>query len=208
MDKLEELMNINQFIGNKLIAYLEKRLELSNIEYQKIYLGIMVVVMNLSKLIFISIIAFFLGILKEVLTLFVIFASLRINAAGIHSKSNFTCTIISLTVYIGSAYISINYLSNIWLNAVIYVLFTLLLWRYAPADTEKRPILGRDTRRECKIRTIITTIVLGGINLIFLDEKIFNLTLCAIVVQAISVLPCTYKIFNESYNNYEKYEKR
>ncbi|MCB2309315.1 accessory gene regulator B family protein [Clostridium estertheticum] len=50
-----------------------------------------------------------LGMLKEVLILFVMFAALRLTVAGIHLRSNLGCTIVSLIAFIGSVYLTEKY---------------------------------------------------------------------------------------------------
>lgn len=202
------LLNINpcNFICAKMFGHLKKQSNLDDIELEKLYLGIMVIVFNISELILVFITAFFVGILKEVLLLFIMFAALRITAAGLHFRSNLVCLITTITSYIGSAYISKNFPINISSACLVSFICGILLFKYAPADTEKRPILGEKHRKRLKILTTIIVLILVAINLILLNKVLFNLTMFSLIIEALSVLPCSYKLIKENYNNYKKYE--
>ncbi|MBW9145200.1 accessory gene regulator B family protein [Clostridium sp. CM027] len=195
-----------EFITTKLLNYFKNNLNLKSSEIEKLYLGIIIILINIGKLLIIAIVAFFIGMIKEVLILFIMFAALRLTAAGIHLKSSLGCTSVSLITFIGSAYITVNYPLSISLTCIVSIICTVLLYKYSPADTENRPILKKEHRKKLKIKATVTALVFIFINLLLLNKALFNLTMFALLLQSLSILPCTYKLLKSNYNNYEKYE--
>lgn len=198
-------LNFYEFISKKMLNYLSKYLKLKQLEYEKLFLGIMILTINILEFSIIFTISFFMGIIKEIIIFSIMFASLRCVAAGIHCKSSLMCIITTSISYIGSVYISINYSLNIYFNLIIIIICMTLLYKYAPADTENRPILGEEHRKKLKFITMIMATILIIINLLLLNKTLFNLTMFVFIIETISVLPCTYKFTKKSYNNYEKY---
>ncbi|MBZ9618555.1 accessory gene regulator B family protein [Clostridium estertheticum] len=195
-----------EFITTKLLNYFKNYLDLKSSEIEKLYLGIIIILINVGKLLIIAIIAYFIGMIKEVLILFVMFGALRLTAAGIHLKSDLGCTVVSLIAFIGSAYITVKYPLSISLTCIISIICTVLLYKYSPADTESRPILEIEHRKKLKIKATGTALIFIVINLLLLNKALFNLTMFALLLQSLSISPWTYKLLKSSYNNYEKYE--
>ncbi|MBW9159446.1 accessory gene regulator B family protein [Clostridium tagluense] len=204
--KIKLHFDFYEFITTKLFNYFKNHLNLNSSEMEKLYLGIIIIFLNILKLLFVAIVSFFIGMIKEVLILFIMFGTLRLTAAGIHLKSSLGCTIVSLIVFIGSAYLTIKYPLSIPLTCIVSIICTVLLYKYSPADTENRPILEKEHRKKLKIKATVTALILIFINLLLLNKALFNLTMFALLLQSFSILPCTYKLLKSSYNNYEKYE--
>ena len=206
---MKELFNIKfdiyDFITNKIIFYLEKNLEFDDIEKEKLYLGIISILINVIKTSLICLIALITGCLKETLFMILVFFCLRVTAAGLHAKSNFDCTIISLIAYIGGSNLAIYMPINRG-GIIICILLTIALYKYSPADTSNKPIIGKEVRKKLKLKTLKTAIIFLTLNLITLNIKLVNLTMYAMLFQVISILPITYKLLKRSYNNYERYE--
>lgn len=194
------------FLCKKILNYFKKHLNLSELEVQKLYLGIMIIGLNISEMMIVFIIAFFVGIIKEVVLFSIMFVVLRLTAAGAHCKSSLGCIILTSIIYIGSSYTSINYPLNMYLTFAISIISALFLYRYSPADTENRPILGSDHRKKLKIQTTIIASILILINLLLLNRVLFNITMFALLIETVSVFPFSYRLMKLSYNNYEKYE--
>ncbi|SFU39924.1 accessory gene regulator B [Clostridium sp. DSM 8431] len=198
--------DIWDYIAKKLTIYIGNSLNLNIKDLEKLYLGIMVILLNLSKITIVCIFAFLIGIFKETVILLGMFSVIRLSAAGIHLKSNFQCTIACLVMYLGGAFLAVNYPINI--RSVLLIIFILLiiLYKYSPADTENRPILGKKHRKELKIRTIKSSLILVAINVVFLNSIILNLLMYAFFIQTICVIPFTYRVFGMKYNNYKEYD--
>lgn len=207
MKKYKKLnFNFYEFLCEKILNYFKNHLNLAIFEVEKLYLGIVIIILNISEMIIVFIIAFFMGIVKGIILFFIMFTALRLTAAGVHCKNSLSCIILTTIIYISSSYISINHPLSMHFNFIIIIISTLLLYKYSPADTENRPILGKDHRKKLKIQTTIIASILILINLLLLNKVLFNLTMFAFLFETLSILPCSYKFMKTNYNNYKKYE--
>lgn len=208
MIKLLNSFNLYEFLTIKIINQFEKHLELTDLQKDKLYYGVISILLNIIKTAFICLIAYFLGVLSEMLIMTLIVGSLRLTAAGLHAKSNFMCTLTTLVVYIGGAILSRHYPISFHMAFFIIMVSILIMFKYAPADTENRPIIGEEKRKKLKIQTLIIATLLLIINLIINSSWLINLTMVSMVFQTIAIIPVTYKILKRSCNNYEKFEKQ
>ncbi len=159
-----------------------------------------------SKSIIIFSIAFILNILREVLLLFIIFNSLRITGYGLHASKTWICLLGSLTIFLGLPIISKIIIIPLYLEIIIGIIYIILLYRYAPADTEKRPLVNENRRKKYKFITTMVGIILVFLNLIVTDSVISNLIIFGMSIEVFMILPISYKLFNFTYNNYLAYE--
>ena len=173
-------------------------------KYDEIKYGLEVLYLGLSKYAVIFLFAFMLGCLKEALMCSLFFGILRCTAFGLHSNNSISCLIISSIVLLGIPYLSkIMYLFQ-WHKIIICILLICIYAKYAPADTKNHPIVNDRIRSFLKIAAILTAVVYSIIIVTF-DSYISNMILLCMVTECIIILPVTYKILNESYNNYLKY---
>lgn len=200
-------LDLYEMITQVIIRYFETTLEFNELEREKLYLGILSIVINFTKMSIICLIALAIGLLRETLIVVVIFSSLRLTAAGLHAKSSFACTITSILAFIGGAYMSKQLMINEICFMFIVSIIVILLYKYSPADTENRPILDKKRRKTLRNQTLITSLLWISINLIIKDAVFMNLTLYAMTFELVSILPITYKLLKRSYKNYERYEE-
>jgi accessory gene regulator B len=81
----------------------------------------------------------------------------------------------------------------------------IFFYKYAPADTEKHPLLNAKLRKKLKLKTIFILLILLIIGLITNSFYFRNLIILATLSQLILILPLTYKLLNRRYNNYANY---
>lgn len=201
---LEKVNYIERFI-EKLVRYINRYLKLEGIEFQKLQLGISILVINISKTIIILICSFYAGLLKETITLCILFYLFRRYSFGLHAKSSIVCTIISIIILVGGAYLGKNIAFNSILTTILYLFLAGVLIKYSPADTENNPLIGEAKRKKLKLKVIITVIILLIAKLIINNSIFSNLIVIAISSQILSIIPITYKLLGRGYNNYEKY---
>ena len=162
--------------------------------------------MLISKSILIFSIALILHIFKEMFILFLVFNSLRITGFGLHASKTWICIVSSLSIFILLPLISRVLIIPNTIEIIIGIIYIILIYKYAPADTIKRPIVNKKRRERYKF---ITTII--GIGLVFLNTFITDTTISYLIifgmsVEVVMILPISYKIFNFSYNNYLLYD--
>lgn len=180
--------------------------DLSQRDIDKIKYGLEGLYLTITKLIFIIIVSIILGIWKETLLLIIIFNGIRLTAFGVHAKRSIDCLISSTLFFILFPIICIKLTIPLIVKVILFIPLTILIGIFAPADTEKRPLINKKKRKIYKILSIIISIIYMTIAIVIKNNILSNCFIFAIVIQIIIMLPITYKIFGVSYNNYKNYE--
>lgn len=180
--------------------------DLSQRDIDKIKYGLEGLYLTITKLIFIIIISIILSIWKETLLLILIFNGIRLTAFGVHAKRSIDCLISSTLFFILFPIICIKLTIPLIVKVILFIPLTVLIGIFAPADTEKRPLINKKKRKIYKMLSIMISIIYMTIAIVIKDNTLSNCFIFAIVIQIIIMLPITYKIFGVSYNNYKNYE--
>ena len=180
--------------------------DLSQRDIDKIKYGLEGLYLTITKLIFIIIVSIILGIWKETLLLILIFNGIRLTAFGVHAKRSIDCLISSTLFFILFPIICIKLTIPLIVKIILFIPLTVLIGIFAPADTEKRPLINKKKRKIYKMLSIMISIIYMTIAIVIKDNTLSNCFIFAIVIQIIIMLPITYKIFGVSYNNYKNYE--
>lgn len=180
--------------------------DLSQRDIDKIKYGLEGLYLTITKLIFIIIVSIILGIWKETLLLILIFNGIRLTAFGVHAKRSIDCLISSTLFFILFPIICIKLTIPLIVKVILFIPLTVLIGIFAPADTEKRPLINKKKRKIYKMLSIMISIIYMTIAIVIKDNTLSNCFIFAIVIQIIIMLPITYKIFGVSYNNYKTYE--
>lgn len=180
--------------------------DLSQRDIDKIKYGLEGLYLTITKLIFIIIVSIILGIWKETLLLILIFNGIRLTAFGVHAKRSIDCLISSTLFFILFPIMCIKLSIPLIVKVILFIPLTVLIGIFAPADTEKRPLINKKKRKIYKMLSIMISIIYMTIAIVIKDNTLSNCFIFAIVIQIIIMLPITYKIFGVSYNNYKTYE--
>lgn len=177
-----------------------------DVKLEEIAYGLETIYLTVTKLIVIFGLAFILNIFKEVVFLLICFNLIRSSAYGLHASKSIYCLISSIILFIGGVYIS-NYMAttSIYIKIVLCIISIILLMKYAPADTEKRPLVNKKKRKKLKIVTSIKGVIYLILIVIFKDNFISGYLLCGLIEAVVMIHPLVYKIFNLPYNNYQNY---
>ncbi|WP_459480281.1 accessory gene regulator B family protein [Clostridium saccharoperbutylacetonicum] len=192
-----------QGIVTNINSYLHKE----GLELQQMKFGIEILLINISKLIIIFIVAALFHLLKRTIFMLLIFTIIRRNAFGLHAKNSFICTLVSISLFVFGAYLS-YYLE--FSNYMVFILFTIiniLLYKYAPADTENHPLLSFNLRKKLKKEAVITGLILMIVTLLIPNNVVKTLVILSAISAVTLILPITYNLLKRSYRNYENYEK-
>ena len=180
--------------------------DLSQRDIDKIKYGLEGLYLTITKLIFIIIVSIILGIWKETLLLILIFNGIRLTSFGVHAKRSIDCLISSTLFFILFPIICIKLSIPLIVKVILFIPLTVLIGIFAPADTEKRPLINKKKRKIYKMLSIMISIIYMTIAIVIKDNTLSNCFIFAIVIQIIIMLPITYKLFGVSYNNYKTYE--
>jgi accessory gene regulator B len=200
---------IKEFYLKKSLQLLEKYY--SKYEEKKIPIykyGLEGVYLTITKLLIIIALSIILGLFKEMLLFMIAYNLLRLFGFGLHASKSYICLIISTIIFIAIPYISTIIEINIYLKIIICTFCLISFILYAPADTEKRPIVSKKRRLTYKI--LSSSILLIYIIMIFVlkDNFVINILLFGMLTETFMIHPLSYKMFNMPYNNYIEYMKR
>ena len=168
--------------------------------------GLEAIYLMITKIIVLFGLAFILGIVKEFVLLLIFYNIIRTNAFGIHASKSIYCLLSSSLLFIGGAYLCMNIVIPLELMVMIAIVCIVCLFRYAPADTYKRPIVNKKKRMRFKIFSLLSGIVYLVLIVVLNNYSIVNYIFIGLVEAVIMILPFTYKIFGLPYDNYKKYE--
>jgi accessory gene regulator B len=169
----------------------------------KIKFGLESLYLTLTKLIVISLISYFIGILKQMLIFTFLFSILRMLSFGLHAKKSWMCWISSTLIFIGVPYLCLLIEMPFIFKIIIGMIGTVLMFKNSPADTYKRPIVSIKRRLFFKISSTLLTIIYFILALIIDNSFIVNCLLFSIIVQNCLISPLVYKLFKLPYNNYK-----
>ena len=128
------------------MKYIKKQSRYSNTELIEIEYGLTGIYLTISKLIILSILAIWLGIIKEMFIFMIFFNIIRTTAFGLHANKSWQCLLSSIIIFIGiplgCKYISIE----TTMKMIVGLISIIFICKNAPADTKKRPIINKKRR--------------------------------------------------------------
>ena len=193
-------MEFPERISAKVTSAIAAQLDdLSEQKLAEINYGIAVFIANSYKVILIFILAILLNVFKHFLIAFVSFGALRTFASGVHAKREWTCLPVSILIFFGVVYLGMNVELNIYISSIIFALCFAAVLRYAPADTEERPIASRKLRKKLKILSCITVVVLYAAALYNLGTSASSIIVFSALIETVLILPVTYKLAGSMY---------
>lgn len=161
--------------------------------------------LTFTKLLIILPLAIIIGVFKEMILLLLFFNILRESACGLHATKSWICLLSSSIVFLGIPFLTKIIVIPFIIKVILGIIGILLIFKYAPADTKKAPIIKEQRRKKLKITSTINCIILTILCLIIKDKIISNIIIFSIWIEIFLILPITYKIFHLSYNNYKTY---
>ncbi len=167
--------------------------------------GLETIYMLVTKLIIITIISLILGITREFYILLFFYGLLRLYAGGLHLSNSLGCTILSIIMILGGAYLciyaSIDTSYRIIIAGIAISVFSL----YSPADTNKKPIIKESQRIKRKIKSILLSFLYLILLFNIKNNFMLNVLTYSLLIQSLLISPSVYKLFNQPYNNYVVY---
>jgi len=191
MDRLSGFINIEDY---------------DPIDIKKMILGIELFIINISKAIIIYGCALLFGNVLKTLAIHFAFIVTKKFSFGLHAKNSTVCTLYCIGILVLLPLLTQYFTLNNYLVALIFAVIIFLHFRYAPADTQARPLLGVKRRERFKRLSVLCVTALMAISLIIPSAEVKTLFVMGSVCQTLSILPITYKILRRSVRNYEKYE--
>lgn len=161
-----------------------------------------------TKFLVIIFISLIFNIFKELIYFIVAFSLLKVSAFGLHAKKSWQCWLSSIILFITIPYLIKTFIVN---KIIIYLftpLFILSFYLYAPADTEKRPIINRNKRSVFKKVTLLTSFIYVFLIVVVKNYYLSSILFYSMFLESILINPIIYKLFGLNYNNYLRYKKK
>lgn len=199
-------------ICEKITNSLREKIEMSEERAEIINFGLLVIIGEVPKIILIMLIAWFLGIIELTVVTFIALSIYRTQGGGFHLDGHISCFVFSLLVFCGTSIIAKSIVtSNMMLiyllYGLIFVLDMVVINKYAPADTERIPIISSKKRRWQKIKSYIAVILIYIYAvLISKDQVISNICVLTTMIQSLNMTPIAYKIAKCEYGEVSKIE--
>ena len=172
---------------------------------EEIKYGLEGIYILVTKSIVIFGIAIILHLFKELLILLLFFNMLRLVGFGLHAKSSLNCLFSSTIIFIGLTLISKYVSLSLPIRLVISTLCVINLTIYAPADTEKRPLVNKKKRTIYKVLTTVIALIYTAFQVILTNNSLLNSMLIALIIESFLVNPLSYKLLGLKYDNYKDY---
>ena len=198
---------MKEIIINKAMNYIKKKGNYSEEKLAEIKYGLSTLYINITKTIVIFTLDYFLGIIKELLLILLFYGLLRLTGFGLHAKKSWQCWIGSLFTFLLLPFLVKALTINIYIRIIISILSIIFIAIYAPADTEKRPLIRKNRRILYKIICTITAIILTIYSFHIKNTLIQNAIFFSLILECIMISPLSYKIFKLKYANYKNYKK-
>lgn len=195
---------MKKIIINKIVNYINKNGNYNNEEIEIIRYGIANLYLQITKTFVITLLAIVLNIFIPYLIFTILFSIIRMPSFGMHAKKSYQCWIFSILLFLGLPYLATKMVINTYMLTIILIICTIHIYRYSPADTEKRPIVSKKRRRVYKYLSTIISMIYSVFSL-YIRGTIGNLLLASLILQCVIISPTTYKIFGLPYDNYKKY---
>ncbi|MDO8685851.1 MAG: accessory gene regulator B family protein [Clostridiales bacterium] len=186
-------------------ARLARQLDESHQKRRVYYYGFQIVFGGVFKFVILCLLTTLLGVFIPTITVLIFFASLRIIAGGYHFDKFNICLIISLLIFIVFGVFS-QYTYPFWPPWALYLLsgavffFGLnVLSRWAPADTQNKPITNPEDKKKFKKLSLIHICIWFPFVslLIYFNSPLFALASCLGVTFAIFIVsPAGYSFFS------------
>lgn len=178
--------------------YTDEQLEIIKYGLEGLYLTI-------TKLIVIAILAYTLNIFLEVIIFLLIYNIIRMTSFGLHATKSWICLVSSSLIFIGFPIIcKYIYLTN-YFKVILGLVLILFIYKNAPADTHKRPIINPKRRLFFKYTSTFIAIIFVYCSILINNNFLSNCFMLSLFVQSFMIAPTIYKLFKLPYNNYLTY---
>ncbi len=193
------------FINHSLSIITRNNPNIDRVKLEEIEYGLTSIYLTYTKMIIISVIAIMLGIFKQYLLLLISYNIIRTNSFGLHASKSIYCLITSLVCFIGGVYLCEYISAPLVIKLLLTIICIICLIKYAPADTEKRPLINARKRKKYKALSVMFGSIYLVLILIFRNNIISNYLLLGLIEAVIMIHPLIYKLFRFPFDNYKRY---
>ena len=118
---------MKNIIVNNYINYIKQNKNYSKEMLEKIEYGLTGLYLTISKIIVIFILAFIIGIFKEMLIFMILFNIFRSTAFGLHATKSWVCLVSSIFAFIGLPLLAMSIKINTIIKIILCII-CIILW--------------------------------------------------------------------------------
>lgn len=200
------VMSMSELVIGKCMTLIKtNKPELNNTELEIIKYGLHGLYLSITKIIVLVVIAIVLKQINELLLLLLLFGILRSNAFGLHASKSWMCWLVTVPLFTIIPRIAMFITIPTYIKYICGVLFIIHIYKYAPSDTRKRPIVNKDIRKKHKLLATLTGAIYALVAIFTTNNLLGNMLIFSLLLINIFISPLTYKLFKLPYNNYLSY---
>lgn len=170
--------------------------------------GLQLLVGEVPKIFIMMGIAWALGILKLTLICFCMMLPYRMYSGGFHLKTHLGCIIGTSIMYTGNAFVSqlfvIPVMWKIVVSVILLVFAIIMIYLYAPADTEDVPVIAKRERKKRKVISYVVVSVMLVCGCVVQNAVISNMLIVGVLLQSCSISRLAYRVTGNRFG-YEVY---
>ncbi len=193
-------------IINSIMTNIKKNANYSNTKLIEIRYGIEALYLSITKFVVIIAINILFKTFKEFILFTLFYSLLKITGFGLHAKKSYQCWITSIPIFCIIPVLIKNCIVDNMLIIIFSLISLLIICLYAPADTEKRPIINKKKRLIFKLLTIFTATIYILIILFVKNGYVNQMLFYSLLLESLIINPLSYKIFGLKYKNYLNYK--
>lgn len=182
-------------VVDSLMVSIKNNNNFDNVKLEEIRYGFLGLYTLITKTTVIILLSLILGFFKQFIIFFFFYTLLRSVGFGAHAKTNMQCWLFSTLLLIGLPYLitKINFSTNTIF--IVWVICFINFLIFAPADTEKRPMISK--KRKLIFKIIILLLSLLYLGLLIKFNSLSNLILSSMILEGILVNPVGYKLMGQ-----------
>lgn len=166
--------------------------------------GLHLLIGELPKNIIILGIAYLLGVFKYTLLTVILLMPYRLSSGGFHLKTHIGCILGTTLMYCGIAKISYyiifyNQILKYIICLSVWIFGMIMIYLYAPADTENVPIVSKKERKQKKNLSYIFLTMALLTACVIPNNEISNILILSYFVQTITITKLAYKLTKNKY---------
>lgn len=193
-------------LATTIASYLGRELESERLQEARMAFGLELILGDIVKIIFTLTLSYLLGIVPEVLVIMVTAAILRLASGGEHCSAYYRCLLGSTCCFLLLGWV-VHRLSPILSQPLIIIVIIAcflvvesILWRYAPGDTENKPITTEADKKRFKQWSLLIGFILFLIMMFCASFEILRAFVLSVALgmleQAFTVTPWGYRFLH------------
>lgn len=184
-------------------AYIAKEINVDRKSENRMAFGLELLLGAVIKLLCLMVLAYYLGIFPETLTVAITAGILRLASGGEHCSEYYRCLIGGTVCFLLLGWVSwnldqlIHYPHNMLILLFVFLPVMAALWRYAPGDTENKPITHASDKARFKRWSLLiaTVLFITAFSFLLLGGTISHYSLpiaVGIIEQTFTITPLGY----------------